>query len=215
MVSTRFTARHGSLSRARIRLVRRSRSIFARALRSASSAPDVAAPRFVFFPTIRRISRSTAADPPYNPTGRACHGHPTAAARRRATSQEPDWTRRPGLRGRDVLCLRDHRRILRTTSDQRSRADPAGRSSAGAAVSGEGAPWDVPVQSSFARAPLPIDRGSSTGSAGRLQTGLTPQRPFLGRMHSSCRPASTPSAKRRNRLQSAVKKRDGRPLRPG
>jgi hypothetical protein len=139
------------------------------------------APRFVFFPTIS-THFPFIPTPPYQPDwSRIFDAHPyDGPSIVRAYAQQPDWThfgpgyvqaiaydyatlagylRRPAPRDVVMILLGDH--------------EPA------AAVSGEGASWDVPVHVIASR-PQILDRLRAHG----FRAGLTPARPSLGHMHT-------------------------------
>jgi len=139
------------------------------------------APRFVFFPTIS-THFPFIPTPPYQPDWtRIFDAHPyDGPSIVRAYAQQPDWThfgpgyvqaiaydyatlagylRRPKARDFVMILLGDH--------------EPA------AAVSGEGASWDVPVHVIASR-PSILDALRTYG----FRDGLTPARPSLGKMHT-------------------------------
>jgi hypothetical protein len=139
------------------------------------------APRFVFFPTIS-THFPFIPTPPYQPDWtRIFDAHPyDGPSIVRAYAQQPDWThfgpgyvqaiaydyatlagylRQPRHRDFVMILLGDH--------------EPA------AAVSGEGAPWDVPVHVIAGR-PAILDALKTHG----FRAGLTPARPSLGHMNT-------------------------------
>jgi hypothetical protein len=138
-------------------------------------------PRFVFFPTIS-THFPFIPTPPYQPDWtRIFDAHPyDGPSIVRAYAQQPDWThfgpgyvqaiaydyatlagylRRPKQRDFVMILLGDH--------------EPA------AAVSGEGAAWDVPVHIITSR-PRILDVLRTHG----FHDGLMPARPSLGKMHT-------------------------------
>ena len=151
-------------------------------MRSKRSQPS-RAPLFVFFPTIS-THFPFIPTPPYQPDWtRMLTAHPYDGPRScDAYAQQPDWTsfgpgyvqamayayatlagylRRPPDRDRVLILLGDHQ--------------PA------AAVSGEGAPWDVPVHVIAE----PVRRSLATAlRAQRISTRPDAAAPALGKMHT-------------------------------
>jgi hypothetical protein len=138
------------------------------------------APRFVFFPTIS-THFPFIPTPPYQPDWRRMldekpYDGPDIV---RAYAKQPDWTHfAPGYV--DAMSY-DYATIagyLRAHADADVVMILLGDHQPAAAVSGEGAPWDVPVHVIASRQPV-LDRLLARG----FREGLTPERPPLGRMH--------------------------------
>jgi len=139
------------------------------------------APRFVFFPTIS-THFPFIPTPPYQPDwSRMFLEHPyDGPSIVRAYAQQPDWTHfGPGYVnaiGYDYATLAGY---LRLHADRDFVMILLGDHEPAAAVSGEKAPWDVPVHVIAGR-PQILDRLRARG----FRSGLTPARPSLGRMHT-------------------------------
>jgi hypothetical protein len=138
-------------------------------------------PLFVFFPTIS-THFPFIPTPPYQPDWSRMflerpYDGPSIV---RAYAQQPDWTHfGPGYVqaiGYDYATLAGYLRL-------HPRRDFVmillGDHEPAAAVSGEKAPWDVPVHVIASR-PQILDRLRARG----FRSGLTPARPSLGRMHT-------------------------------
>ena len=98
----------------------------------------------------------------------------------RAYAQQPDWTHFGA--GYVQAIAYDYATLagyLRLRRDRDFVMILIGDHQPAAAVSGEGARWDVPVHV-IAGSPLILDALRSSG----FQTGLTPARPALGKMHT-------------------------------
>ena len=145
------------------------------------------APRFVFFPTISTHFPFTPT-PPYQPDWPRMLTNVPYGGRAivEAYEQEPDWTSfGPGYVAAMSYAYATIGGYLRTTSDRDRVLILLGDHQPAAAVSGEGAPWDVPVHVIARRGTAPdrsriLDRLVARG----FRPGLTPQRPSLGRMHT-------------------------------
>jgi hypothetical protein len=138
-------------------------------------------PRFVFFPTIS-THFPFIPTPPYQPDWtRIFDAHPyDGPSIVRAYAQQPDWTHfGPGYVqaiAYDYATLAGH---LRLRADRDVVMILLGDHEPAAAVSGEGASWDVPVHVIASR-PQILDRLRTRG----FRSGLTPERPSLGKMHT-------------------------------
>jgi hypothetical protein len=138
-------------------------------------------PRFVFFPTIS-THFPFIPTPPYQPDWtRIFDPHPyDGPAIVRAYAQQPDWSHfGPGYVqaiSYDYATLAGY---LRQRKDRDLVMILLGDHQPAAAVSGEGASWDVPVHVIASR-PEILDRLQTRG----FQAGLTPARPSLGHMHT-------------------------------
>ena len=138
-------------------------------------------PLFVFFPTIS-THFPFIPTPPYQPDwGRIFDAHPyDGPSIIRAYAQQPDWTHfGPGYVqaiGYDYATLAGY---LRLRNDRDFVMILLGDHEPAAAVSGEGAPWDVPVHVITSR-PQILERLRARG----FRSGLTPARPSLGKMHT-------------------------------
>jgi hypothetical protein len=103
-----------------------------------------------------------------------------------AYAHEPDWTSfSPGYVNAIAYIYATLSGYLRETADRDRILILIGDHQPAAAVSGEGAPWDVPVHvivgtGSAADRSRILDRLIACG----FRRGLTPQRPALGRMHT-------------------------------
>jgi len=139
------------------------------------------APRFIFFPTIS-THFPFIPTPPYQPDWtRIFDPHPyDGPSIVRAYAQQPDWTHfGPGYvqaLSYDYATLAGY---LRKKKDRDFVMILLGDHEPAAAVSGEGAPWDVPVHVIASR-PQILERLRARG----FRSGLTPVRPSLGRMHT-------------------------------
>jgi len=138
-------------------------------------------PLFVFFPTIS-THFPFIPTPPYQPdwrrmlTARPYDGPAIV----RAYSQQPDWTHfGPGYVNAISYDYATLAGYLRLRADRDVVMILLGDHEPAAAVSGEGAPWDVPVHVIASR-PQILDRLRARG----FHSGLTPARPALGRMHT-------------------------------
>ncbi|MCU1383135.1 MAG: sulfatase family protein [Acidobacteria bacterium] len=145
--------------------------------RSAGSA----APLFVFFPTIS-THFPFIPTPPYQPDWtRIFDEHPyDGPSIVRAYAQQPDWTHFGA--GYVQAIAYDYATLagyLRLRADRDLVMILLGDHEPAAAVSGEGAPWDVPVHVIASR-PQILDALSAHG----FRAGLVPARPSLGKMHT-------------------------------
>jgi hypothetical protein len=145
------------------------------------AARGSSSPRFVFFPTIS-THFPFSPTPPYQPdwrrmtTDRPYDGPAIVSA----YAREPDWTDfRPGYVESMSYDLASIGGYLRKHADRDFTMIVLGDHQPPAAVSGGGAPWDVPVHVISRRAAV-LERLH----AGGFRTGLTPARPALGRMHA-------------------------------
>jgi hypothetical protein len=138
-------------------------------------------PLFVFFPTIS-THFPFIPTPPYQPDwSRMLTERPyDGPAIVRAYSQQPDWTHfGPGYVNAISYDYATLAGYLRLRADHDVVMILIGDHEPAAAVSGEGAPWDVPVHVIASR-PQILDRLRARG----FHSGLTPARPALGRMHT-------------------------------
>jgi Sulfatase len=144
---------------------------------SRSSRP----PLFVFFPTISTHF-------PFNPTPPYQPDWPRMLSERpydgpsivRAYAREPDWTHfSPGYVDAMSYTYATLEGYLRRNAARDLVMILIGDHQPAAAVSGEGAPWDVPVHVITGRKAI-LDRLLLHGFRG----GLSPARPALGRMHT-------------------------------
>ena len=139
------------------------------------------APLFVFFPTIS-THFPFIPTPPYQPDwSKMFLEHPyDGPSIVRAYAQQPDWTHfGPGYEqaiGYDYATLAGY---LRQHRDRDLVMVLLGDHEPAAAVSGEKAPWDVPVHVVTSHGKI-LDRLRDRG----FRSGLTPDRPSLGRMHT-------------------------------
>jgi len=139
------------------------------------------APLFVFFPTIS-THFPFSPTPPYQPdwrrmsTARPYDGPAIV----RAYAAEPNWTDfGPGYVDAMAYDFATIEGYLRKRADRDLVVILIGDHQPPAAVSGEGARWDVPVHVIASRQPL-IDGLVAHG----FRAGLTPARPALARMHA-------------------------------
>jgi len=138
-------------------------------------------PMFVFFPTIS-THFPFSPTPPYQPdwarmlTDRPYDGRAIVDA----YAHEPDWTSfGPGYVNAIAYTYATLSGYLRETADRDRVMILLGDHQPAAAVSGEGAPWDVPVHIIASRRPV-LDRLLAHG----FRSGLTPSRPALGPMNT-------------------------------
>jgi hypothetical protein len=144
-------------------------------------------PLFVFYPTIS-THFPFSPTPPYQPDwARMLSPKPyDGPAIVKAYAREPDWTSfAPGYVDAVSYTYATLAGYIAATGDRDRVFIILGDHQPAAAVSGEGAPWDVPVHVIVSTSP----RQHRAGVLERLrthgfQTGLTPQRPALGRMHT-------------------------------
>jgi hypothetical protein len=136
-------------------------------------------PVFVFFPTVStHIPFSPV--PPYQPDWpRLLTDHPYESADvDRALEKQPDWLKLgPGYADAMTYTYRSLAGYLRMRTDRDFVMILLGDHQPPAAVSGTGAPWDVPVHVIASR-PEVLDRLKAHG----FREGLTPVRPALGHM---------------------------------
>jgi hypothetical protein len=138
-------------------------------------------PRFVFFPTISTHTPFTPT-PPYQPDWpRMLSDMPyDRADLERAYARQPDWL---DLGPSYIEAMKYAYATLGGYLRQHARQDLVivllGDHQPPALVSGEGAPWDVPVHVITARRDI-LERLRSRG----FTAGLAPVRPILGRMHT-------------------------------
>ena len=139
------------------------------------------APRFVFFPTIS-THFPFIPTPPYQPDWRRMlnekpYDGPEIV---RAYSKQPDWTHfAPGYVDAVSYAYATLGGYLRQHADNDFVMVVLGDHQPAAAVSGEGAPWDVPVHVIASRRPV-LDRLLANG----FRAGLTPERPSIAPMHA-------------------------------
>ena len=138
-------------------------------------------PLFVVFPTIS-THFPFSPTPPYQPdwrrmsTDRPYDGPDIV----RAYAGEPDWMNfSPGYVNAMAYDLASIAGYLRKHADRDLVMVVLGDHQPPAAVSGEGAPWDVPVHVIASRKDV-LDRLVARG----FRAGLTPQRPAISRMHA-------------------------------
>ena len=139
------------------------------------------APRFVFFPTIS-THFPFIPTPPYQPDwGRMFLEKPyDGPSIVRAYAQQPDWTHfGPGYVQAVTYDYATLSGYLRLRADRDFVMILLGDHQPAAAVSGEGAPWDVPVHVIASRPPI-LEALRARG----FQNGLVPARPSLGPMHT-------------------------------
>ena len=143
-------------------------------------------PLFVFFPTISTHFPFSPTPPYQSDWARILTDRPYGGkAIVDAYAQEPDWTSfGPGYVSAMSYAYATLSGYLRATADRDRILIVLGDHQPAAAVSGEGAPWDVPVHVIVRTGSSPdrsriLDRLVARG----LRSGLTPQRPALGRMH--------------------------------
>jgi sulfatase-like protein len=137
-------------------------------------------PLFVFFPTISTHTPFTPT-PPYQPDWpRMRTEHPyDMADLDRAYDDVADWLNLgPGYVKALTYSFTSFAGYLRQRHDRDFVMILIGDHQPPAAVSGEGAPWDVPVHVIASRTPV-LDSLRAHG----FRDGLTPERPVLGRMH--------------------------------
>jgi sulfatase-like protein len=139
------------------------------------------APVFVFFPTISTHIPFTPT-PPYQPDwARVLTKDPYDEAEvNRAYLRQPDWMDLGHSYADAVSYMyQSLTGYLRLRKDRDFVMVLIGDHQPAAAVSGEGAPWDVPVHIIASRRPV-LDRLMAHG----FQSGLTPGRPSLGPMNT-------------------------------
>ena len=138
------------------------------------------APLFVFFPTISTHAPFTPT-PPYQPDwARMLTDRPYDAPDvEQAYDQQPDWTNLgPSYVTAMSYAYASLGGYLRARADRDVVMILIGDHQPPAAVSGEGAPWEVPVHIITSRGDL-LKRLSGRG----FRSGLEPARPTLARMH--------------------------------
>ena len=139
------------------------------------------APLFLFFPTISTHTPYSPT-PPYQPDWqRVLTDRPyDAADLDRAFAHEVDWLNLgPSYADAVEYAYATLGGYLRARADRDFVMILIGDHQPPALVSGEGAPWDVPVHVIASRRPL-LERLLARG----FRTGLAPTRPVLGRMHT-------------------------------
>jgi len=141
-------------------------------------------PLFVFFPTIS-THFPFSPTPPYQPDWpRMLNPRPyDGPAIVRAYAREPDWKNfAPGYVDAVSYTYATLGGYLRAHADRDLVMILIGDHQPASAVSGEGAPWDVPVHliASKASRQQILDRLLARG----FHAGITPARPALGRMHA-------------------------------
>jgi len=142
------------------------------------------APLFVFFPTISTHIPFTPT-PPYQPDWpRMLTDRPyDDAALDRAYNRQPDWLNLgPSYADALAYAYETLTGYLRMHADSDFVMILLGDHQPAAAVTGEGAPWDVPVHVVASRHPI-LDRLLAHG----FRPGLMPERPRIGRMHGLAR----------------------------
>jgi hypothetical protein len=138
-------------------------------------------PLFMFFPTISTHIPFTPT-PPYQPDWpRMLTDEPyDETVLERAYDQQPDWLNLgPSYVNAMAYAYAVLGGYLRQHADRDFVAIVIGDHQPPAVVSGEGAPWDVPVHVISSRKAL-LDRLQAHG----FRAGLTPARPSLSRMHA-------------------------------
>jgi sulfatase-like protein len=138
-------------------------------------------PLFVFFPTISTHFPFSPTPPYQSDWPRMLSGRPyDGAAIVKAYAKEPDWTHfSPGYVDAVSYAYATLEGYLHAHADRDFVMVVLGDHQPPAAVSGEGASWDVPVHVIARRKPI-LDRLVEHG----FVAGITPARPALGRMHS-------------------------------
>jgi hypothetical protein len=138
-------------------------------------------PLFVFFPTISTHFPFIPTPPYQTDWTRMLTERPyDVPAIVHAYSQQPDWTHfGPGYVSAISYDYATLAGYLRLRADHDVVMILLGDHEPAAAVSGAGAPWDVPVHVIASR-PQILDRLRARG----FHSGLTPARPALGRMHT-------------------------------
>jgi hypothetical protein len=137
-------------------------------------------PLFVFFPTVSTHAPFTPT-PPYQPDwGRMLDEMPyDPAALDRSFEEEANWLDLgPGYVNAVDYTLRTVAGYLRLRADRDLVLIVIGDHQPASAVSGEQAPWDVPVHVIASRPEL-----LASLRAHGFADGLTPRRPILGKMH--------------------------------
>jgi hypothetical protein len=143
-------------------------------------APQPRKPLFIFFPTVSTHAPFTPT-PPYQPDwGRMLDERPYDPAELdRSYDEVANWMDLgPGYVKAVDYALRTVAGYLRLRGDRDLVLIVIGDHQPAAAVSGERAPWDVPVHIIASRPDI-LGRLRSSGFA----AGLTPNRPILGKMH--------------------------------
>ena len=138
-------------------------------------------PLFVFFPTIS-THFPFSPTPPYQPNWpRMTDRHPYEGPDIvRAYARQPDWTDfAPGYVDAMAYDFASIGGFLRLRPERDSVMILLGDHQPPAVVTGEGAPWDVPVHVIASRKPV-LDRLVAHG----FRQGLTPERPAIARMHA-------------------------------
>jgi hypothetical protein len=144
------------------------------------SAVQSGKPRFVFFPTIS-THFPFSPTPPYQPDwGRMMDAHPyDGPSIVRAYARQPDWTNfTPGYVEAIAYDFAVLGGYLKRHADRDIVMILIGDHQPPAAVSGEGASWNVPVHIVTSRATL-LDRFTSRG----FRNGLQPSSPALCKMN--------------------------------
>jgi hypothetical protein len=138
------------------------------------------APLFVFFPTISTHTPFRPTPPYQSDWGRMLSDQPyTLEEMERAFDREPDWMDlAPSYVDAMSYTYETIAGFLRGHADRDFVMILLGDHQPPALVSGEGAPWDVPVHVISSRKAL-LDRLPALG----FRSGLTPRRPAIGRMH--------------------------------
>jgi hypothetical protein len=144
-------------------------------------------PRFLFFPTISTHFPFSPTPPYQSDWARMLTDRPyDGPAIVDAYGREPDWTSfGPGYVDAISYAYATLSGYLRTTADRDRILIVLGDHQPPAAVSGESAPWDVPVHVIARTGSAPdrsriLDRLVARG----FRAGVAPQRPALGRMHT-------------------------------
>jgi hypothetical protein len=141
--------------------------------------PGSRRPLFAFFPTVSTHAPFVPT-PPYQPDwARMLNEHPyDRDARDRAFAEQPDWLNLSPSYIRAVsYAYQMFAGYLRMQADKDCVIVMLGDHQPPALVSGEGAPWDVPVHVITGRQEI-LERLRGHG----FTSGLTPMRPSLGRM---------------------------------
>jgi len=137
-------------------------------------------PLFVFFPTISTHTPFRPTPPYQSDWSRLLTDQPyTVVQMERAFDLEPDWMDlAPSYIGAFSYSYETLAGYLRAHADRDFVMVLVGDHQPPALVSGEGAPWDVPVHVITSRREV-LDRLPRHG----FGPGLTPKRPSIGRMH--------------------------------
>jgi len=150
-------------------------------LRALALGDGERAPAFVFFPTISTHTPFTPTPPYQAEWGRMLTAEPYDTADvERAYEAQPDWTNlSPSYVGAVRYGLASVAGFLREHGRRDLVMVLLGDHQPPALVTGEGAPWDVPVHVITSRRAV-LDALVAQG----FRPGLTPRAPAVGRMHA-------------------------------